>query len=284
MAPVVEIDAQRLADQHCRKTGTVDKEIAFDPPVAVEPEPRDIARFGILLNRVDLAFDAYDTARLGVAAQEGRIETGVEMIGLVELDLWIVGSRRPAAPRPHGQGLKIEQAVVFGAFLRRQPQPEMIEVDALHRDAIVAEGVDIAFADLLPIDEFNAQLERRLGLANEVRLGYAEQRVEQVDHRDGRLADPDRADVLGLDQRNRQTTRSEHLCHTRGRHPAGGAAAKDHDSLGRRIHETHRSRKKVARSLHCAPKSVHASGRSSGNGRGPAEPGAGKPPGQTRAR
>ncbi len=115
--------------------------------------------------------------------------------------------------------------------------PEMMEVEPLHLLTISAEGVEIPVPDPAPVDELDAEFERRAGLADELRLVDAQQAVEVEDMRDRRLADPDGADRLRFDQVDLHP--GQHMGQRRGRHPAGGAAA-DHDDAADR-QRVHRS-------------------------------------------
>src|SRR3546814_12841764 len=62
----------------------------------------------------------------------------------------------------------------------------------------------VAMAGADPVDELDAQFVGRVGGAHEVGLVDPEQRVEQHDLRDRRLADADGADLLRFDQRDRK--------------------------------------------------------------------------------
>ena len=63
-----------------------------------------------------------------------------------------------------------------------------------------AERMDVAVPQARPVDELDAELEGGLRLADEFVLVEAQHPVEDLDLRDGRLADTHRADLLGLDQ------------------------------------------------------------------------------------
>jgi hypothetical protein len=79
-----------------------------------------------------------------------------------------------------------------------------------------------------PADEFDAELEAGLRLADEIVLVDAERAVEQADLRNRGLADADDADFVGLDQADRDAL-AEYLGQCGGRHPTRGAAADDDD-------------------------------------------------------
>ncbi len=60
--------------------------------------------------------------------------------------------------------------------------------------------MDVAVADARPVDEFDAELERGLGLRHELALVDADALVEEADVRQRGLADADDADLARLDE------------------------------------------------------------------------------------
>src|SRR5882672_2582942 len=83
-----------------------------------------------------------------------------------------------------------------------QPQPMMMKGDLLDRQAVPAKGMQVGVSEPPPIAKLDAQLERRLGLADELILVDPEQLVESANWRNGRFADANRADLGRLDQRD----------------------------------------------------------------------------------
>ena len=87
--------------------------------------------------------------------------------------------------------------------------------------------MNVALADLAPVLEGDAELERGGGGAHELLLVDAEQAMKYADRRDRRLTDSDGADLIRLDQHDVEDS-MELVRHRRGGEPAGGAAAGDH--------------------------------------------------------
>src|SRR3546814_13202934 len=79
----------------------------------------------------------------------------------------------------------------------------MMEGDARDLFAEGTERMDIAFADAPEIVEIDAQLIGRVRGAHEGGLVDTEPLDEAADVRQGRLADPDAADIPAFDQRDR---------------------------------------------------------------------------------
>src|SRR3546814_18103029 len=89
----------------------------------------------------------------------------------------------------------------------------------------------ITLADRAPVDEFDPRLERALRCRDELVLVDPEHLVEAEDRRNRRFAHADRADLRRFDQRQPGAAVVEVARESRGGHPAGGAAADDHESL-----------------------------------------------------
>ncbi len=114
--------------------------------------------------------------------------------------------------------------------LLARAQPEVLELHATPELAERAEGMHIAVTRQIPAAKLDAELERALRLAHEVRFVEAQQLVEVAQRRQGRFAHAHGADLVGLDQRHRVALGMQHLRAGGGTHPAGGAAADDDDA------------------------------------------------------
>src|SRR3546814_357566 len=107
--------------------------------------------------------------------------------------------------------------------------PILVEGQGADIGAVAPEGVEIAIPRLAPADEIEPELEGRAGAADEVVLVDPEQLVEVEQRRNRRLADADGADRRRFDYGNAHVLIGERAPDRRRRHPAGGAAAHDHD-------------------------------------------------------
>jgi len=117
-----------------------------------------------------------------------------------------------------------------------QAMPEPFEGDRAEIVTVDAERVEITVAGPPPIAELDPELEAAPGRADEFRLVDTEQRVESLDRRDRRLPYPDRADLFGFDQCDRDRVPAEYARESGGGHPAGSAAANDRDSADLMAH------------------------------------------------
>ena len=90
-----------------------------------------------------------------------------------------------------------------GESLLPRTQPEVLEFHAAPELAERAEGMDVVFTGQIPAAKLDAELERALRLAHEVRFVEAQQLVEVAQRRQRRFAHSDGADLVGLDQRHR---------------------------------------------------------------------------------
>jgi len=157
-------------------------------------------------------------------AQEGRVLHRVEVVGVLEL-LLLRGQHEAALHRHHGRQALLAQRL-------GQPQAAMLGPQGLGAVEVaeVAEGVEVVIPHLQPVAEMDAELVAAMGGAQELRLVDADQLVVVADGREGCLADADDADLLGLDDLDRDPALQPR--DQRGsRHPTGAAPADNHDAL-----------------------------------------------------
>src|SRR5882672_907992 len=101
--------------------------------------------------------------------------------------------REALESRRHG----VERQVFEAEYITRvsQSQPVLVDRELVRTDAVRTEGMEVNVAQPRPVAKLDAELERRLGSANEIVFVEPEHAVEEPDRRDGRLADTDGADL-----------------------------------------------------------------------------------------
>jgi hypothetical protein len=223
--PVLVRHAHGLAQQQAAKAGTVDEQVALDLGTRIEPERGDVAAGRIGAHGLDLAFDAAHPEALAEAAQEARVQAGVQVVSVVHAAARQVGE----AALLRGAQLETVIAVVAGQAALAALEPEVLEARGPVVGAGQAERMDVVLAHVAPVLEADAKLERGLGRGHELLLVDLKQLVEVHQGRDGGLANADGADRVRFDQRDLEPL-AERFGDAGSGHPAGGAATGDDDA------------------------------------------------------
>src|SRR5690606_11571052 len=111
--------------------------------------------------------------------------------------------------------------------LERLSHPMLVKRHAADARAIGTEGMDIAIADTRPVDELDAELERRLRLRHQVAFVEPQAPLEEANVRQRRLADADGTDFFGFDPTTAPKPGLERSGERGRRRPARGPAAHD---------------------------------------------------------
>src|SRR5437868_14121656 len=106
----------------------------------------------------------------------------------------------------------------------------VLELDSAPRLAERSERMNVAIAGMVPVAEFDAELEGCPGGAHELGLIQAEHVVELLDVGQRRLAHADDPDFVRFDENDAVRLARQAADYGRGSHPPGGAAAEDHDA------------------------------------------------------
>ncbi len=230
MPPVLVAGAELLLDQQAAKARAVDEQVAGEDGAVGEGHGADMAAFRIERGIDDLAFGSADAVRFGMAAKEARIEAGVEVEGVEQLREGKpgIGARAGEAPEPRRGGAHRPGRDVVEPPAPALAQVELVEMDSAEILAVVAERMEVALAGRAPVDELDAELERALGRGDELVLVDPEHVVVGDERRNRRLADPDGADLVRLDEVDPDAPVEQSGEGGRG-HPPRRAAADDHD-------------------------------------------------------
>src|SRR4051794_28678748 len=142
--------------------------------------------------------------------------------------------------RRHDRNAIIADILGITRIARHLPvaQPNVVELHSGAVAAIDTERVDVAVAPPRPVDELDAELERRLRFADEFVFIDSEQAIEVEQRRYGRLANADGADLFRFNQGDRHSSGNQ-LRKRRSRHPPRSAAADDDDAGDRSALATH---------------------------------------------
>ncbi|MNV33775.1 hypothetical protein D3C71_1251560 [compost metagenome] len=222
--PVFIAGMQGLLGQQAAEAGAVDEQIAFDDLSVFQHQCRHGAVMGMLPDLADFAFHPAQPVGFGFAAQEFRVEPGVEVIGVIDLGLGL--QREPVFPRGHAFQAEIAQVRRHAAA--QAVQPEVVERRCPSALPDRAERMDETIAGPTPVLERDREFERAGDGLQELLLIDLQETVERADGRHGRLADTHRTDLLGLHQGDVQLVAELMRQRTAGQ-PACSAATGDDD-------------------------------------------------------
>src|SRR5690606_9044754 len=214
----------RALDEQRTETRAVDEEVALDPAAVFQQQRGDVVAFAVQLHLGDLALAPRYAIGLGNLPQEAGVETGVEVVGVVERRLALEGETVLA----RGLVLGVVGADRFRFAARVRLEPEVLELGNPGSQGRAAEGVQVAVARTSPVLERDAELEARLARPHERLLVDLEQFVKRPRRRYGRLAHSDRADLLGFDQRHLHEPTELPRERNGGDPPGRAAAGNDH--------------------------------------------------------
>src|SRR5690606_14942783 len=95
--------------------------------------------------------------------------------------------------------------------------------------AVFSKRVNVSLTHSTPINKFNASLVSGMGPAHKLIFIYTQRLVKETKMRYGRLADTDRANLLGLHKLNGAFGFRKPICQRCCGHPTGGTATEDND-------------------------------------------------------
>ena len=172
--PVLEADAELLAEQQAAESRAVDEQVAAHAPVVLEPHGGDEPSLAILLDADDPALDPLGAVRFGILAKEAAVSRRVEVEGVGDLRQRVGGIGCGMAEAVEGgcdRGHRIARERSDGGVLPVL-QPQLVQRNAVQRAADLAELVEVSVALVCPADELDAELVGGVRLAQE--LGFVD--------------------------------------------------------------------------------------------------------------
>ncbi len=145
--PIVAAHAQRLADQQASEAGAIQEQVAFHPRAVLQRQCGEETAFRIGLHLADAAFDARDAEAFAEAAQEARVQPGVQVVGVIHA---AIGQVREAAFLRRTQFQAVVAEVARHAALLLL-QPEMLKPGAPVIGAGMTEGMDVMPVHVAPV-------------------------------------------------------------------------------------------------------------------------------------
>ena len=191
----------------------------------------DIAGLAIHIEVRHLAFDTLYTQFGRYIPQIAGVECRIEVIRMVIARVLRIARGEIVVFRDRVRNRIFIDLTIVARL--PQSQPVMVGRNPFDRVAIVAECVEMPVSRNAPVAEFDAQLERTLGAADEIEFIDAEQGVALRQQRDRRLPDTDDADFLRFNQSDARPIAIGLLGQQRGCDPPRGTAAQNDDFLPR---------------------------------------------------
>ena len=187
-----------MLDQEAPKARAIHEQIPLYNDAIIHGDGGDKAGFAMQSDIIDLAFDPYCAALLRIGAQIFGITAGIEMIGVIDrgqvVALVIFSPSKAAIMGGHGFDVEdLDRPFVACLF---EFVPDMVEGHAIDLIAIITKRVDVAVANLAPIDELNAKFEAALHGRQHLCLVNFQQTVEVEEGGNGGFANANCADLF----------------------------------------------------------------------------------------
>src|SRR6056297_214750 len=226
-----EFGTQLLAQQPPREAGAVHEEVAVQFAAFLRDQVADVA---VLFQHhvVDVIDDVIDAVGTAALCQEFRQQSGVEVISIVDL----VRRARRRSRRRLALGCQFRSEKVPGGIRVRGLTPPP-PVAGLEEGSVVlaesgrSERMEVASEVLArrPVRELNAVFIGGVAGRHEFGFRDAEEVQEALEQRRCALADADGGHVARFDEADPAALAAEARQEDARRHPAGAAAADDHD-------------------------------------------------------